>query len=485
MRGILLFLFSCTVALGVFMPQGIFADTANVTISVLLRQCGDGIDNDGDGDIDYPADAGCESYSDNTESSDTFEEIIPIDTTQAITETHSPSGKTSITIALPANVIASGEELKMTVVSKTQAQIAAAKPVPTAKVAAGTVFEIDFVKTSDSTSVASLDKSVTLTFAYTDADVVGIDESTLKAYRWDGSAWSELSGSTVDASANTVTATTQNFSTFSLLGSSSSSEDTTPTTTTTSGGGGGGIVPPSRATVYFKGYAYPESDVVLLRNAQAVATTRANPNAAFQFSLSDLSSGTHTFGVWSEDKTGSRSITHTFTVAVTSGASVIISGIFLPPTITSDKTTVRRGDVLTLFGNATPSSQVTVIVNSSDEITQTVQAEQSGAWLYRLDTLSLERGEHSARARAAKGDEITTLSQALSFIVGDKNIARPTKVSVPTKVDFNGDGKINLVDFSIAAYWYKRESPPERVDANTDGKVDLVDFSILAFYWTG
>jgi hypothetical protein len=41
------------------------------------------------------------------------------------------------------------------------------------------------------------------------------------------------------------------------------------------------------------------------------------------------------------------------------------------------------------------------------------------------------------------------------------------------------------VDFSITAYWYGKENPPADVDFNGDGKVNLVDFSIMAFYWTG
>lgn len=53
------------------------------------------------------------------------------------------------------------------------------------------------------------------------------------------------------------------------------------------------------------------------------------------------------------------------------------------------------------------------------------------------------------------------------------------------KSDINSDHKVNLVDFSIAAYWYKRSSPPESVDLNGDKIINLVDFSIMAFYWTG
>jgi hypothetical protein len=68
-------------------------------------------------------------------------------------------------------------------------------------------------------------------------------------------------------------------------------------------------------------------------------------------------------------------------------------------------------------------------------------------------------------------------------MVGTKTVLKEKPEIV--KGDFNKDGRVNLVDFSIAAYWHKRPSPPVSVDLNGDGKVDLVDFSIMAFYWTG
>jgi hypothetical protein len=47
-----------------------------------------------------------------------------------------------------------------------------------------------------------------------------------------------------------------------------------------------------------------------------------------------------------------------------------------------------------------------------------------------------------------------------------------------------------LIDFSIAAFWYKRPLSAEflareQKHLNGDGKIDLIDFSIMAFYWTG
>lgn len=51
--------------------------------------------------------------------------------------------------------------------------------------------------------------------------------------------------------------------------------------------------------------------------------------------------------------------------------------------------------------------------------------------------------------------------------------------------DFNKDGFVNSIDFSILLYFFKTSSPFNNpcVDINTDNKVDSVDFSIMLFQW--
>lgn len=67
-----------------------------------------------------------------------------------------------------------------------------------------------------------------------------------------------------------------------------------------------------------------------------------------------------------------------------------------------------------------------------------------------------------------------------------QNIVTPSVSCLSLIGDINCDGKVNLIDFSIMAYWYKlRSAPPANVDLNGDGKIRLVDFSILAYHWTG
>jgi hypothetical protein len=252
------------------------------------------------------------------------------------------------------------------------------------------------------------------------------------------------------------------------------------------GGGGGGYIPPTppETKVIFSGRAYPKSTVTLLKDAQIAATTIAGADANFQISISGLSGGNYIFSVYSEDNKGIRSSLLTFPVSVTSGATTQISGIFLAPTIAIDKSEVKRGDNIAIFGQSIPKAEITIAVNSDEEFFDKTLADASGAYLYNFDTAQLDMGQHFTKSKAAKDGAISSFSKTVSFNVGTKTIfAQPEKT--PVKGDLNNDKRVNLVDFSIAAYWYKRPSPPKNVDLNGDGKVDLVDFSIMAYYWTG
>ena len=64
--------------------------------------------------------------------------------------------------------------------------------------------------------------NITIKIEYTDAEITGLDESTLTIYRFTGGKWIALT-TTVDEQNNTATAVTPGFSTFSLGGNSLSS----------------------------------------------------------------------------------------------------------------------------------------------------------------------------------------------------------------------------------------------------------------------
>ena len=101
----------------------------------------------------------------------------------------------------------------------------------------------------------------------------------------------------------------------------------------------------------------------------------------------------------------------------------------------------------------------------------------------------LAYGEHATKSKAILGGEITPFGSSVGFVVGTENIP-VGDIQKMSKCDLNDDGRCNLIDFSIAAFWYKRPLSPEfiireKAHLSGDGKVDLVDFSIMAYYWTG
>ena len=254
------------------------------------------------------------------------------------------------------------------------------------------------------------------------------------------------------------------------------------------GGGGGAYIPPSTSSTTgatFSGRAFPKSTVTLLKDAQIVATTLAGSDANFSINLSGLSGGNYIFSVYGEDSQGIRSSLLTFPVSITSGSNTSIGGIFLAPTIAVNKSEVKRGDNIAIFGQSTPVSEITINVNSDEPIFVKTPSDKNGVYLYNFDTSVIEYGQHSAKSKVALNGEISSFSQAVNFAVGTKNVDAPAITKASKQGDLNDDKKVNLIDFSISPFWYKKKNPPAKVDLNHDGIVNLVDFSILAYHWTG
>ena len=266
--------------------------------------------------------------------------------------------------------------------------------------------------------------------------------------------------------------------------------------TPSSGGGGGGKASSSSSAndtsttmptiVNFSGMAYPSSKVTLLSNGKISATTVADSNARFSVSLKDLKTGTYNFSIYGQDLNGIKSLTFSFPVYVTYGTTVNIDGIFLSPTINTDKSEVKKGDNILVFGQTVPNTDLGIIFHSDQEILKNTRTDSRGLYSYNMNTNILEYGDHIVKSRAKKEETVFTSNEA-PFIVGlvsKLNNINKTITSSPSG-DINNDNKVNLVDFSVTAYWYKKSNPPASVDLNGDGKVNLVDFSIMAFNWTG
>ena len=238
----------------------------------------------------------------------------------------------------------------------------------------------------------------------------------------------------------------------------------------------------------FKGISYPGSTISLLKNGIVLAEIPANPNGTFELRVRNLNPGTYSFGIRAKDSSGLTSKLLVFPIYVSSAVATIVDGIFIPPTITSDKIEVKKGDPVTFSGTSVPSTEVRLSLSLRSEIIKKAKAGANGSWIYTIDSSELDLGDNLAKARALTLNDISPYSDTLLFRVGDINRLRP-KIADLTgykkRCDLNDDGRVNLLDFSIMAFWYKRLTFPPKVDLNSDKNVNLTDLSILAYCWTG
>ena len=239
--------------------------------------------------------------------------------------------------------------------------------------------------------------------------------------------------------------------------------------------------------VNFSGKAYPLSNAVLLKDGQIVSKTTADSNANFSMQVSDLSTGNYIFSIYGEDNKGMTSSTFVFSVKISQGSTTTIDNILIAPTINTNKNEVKIGDIITVSGQSTPQTDIDIIIDSEKETSVKTKTDNNGYYFYNLDTSLLEKGNYSIKSKISTNKE-TNYSKSIKFIVGESNVIK--NLQGYSKSDLNGDGRINLVDFSIAAYWYKKPLSEsfyqiEKELLNGDGKIDLIDFSIMAFYWNG
>jgi len=261
---------------------------------------------------------------------------------------------------------------------------------------------------------------------------------------------------------------------------------TTPSPPSGGGGGGGGYILRETRLV-ISGRAYPNSEVFLLKDGETALEVRAGSDGKFIFSLTNISPGNYFYTLYAEDSRGNRSTLYTFPVKIEQGQTIEVSNIILSPTIDVDKLEVKRGEFLTIFGSATPRADVLISVSSEEELFLKVSTNDDGSYLYQLDTGLLDLGTHYTKSKTILAQQyVSNYSRVVSFKVGQTTVLKKTG-KCPQIGDFNGDCRVNLIDFSIMAYWYKRPLTAEgkKTDLNNDGKVDLIDFSILAYWWTG
>lgn len=246
-----------------------------------------------------------------------------------------------------------------------------------------------------------------------------------------------------------------------------------PTVDETSGGSG-----TTQSGVRFSGFAYPRAIVTVQKGITGDISVVADARGAFSIVIP----GTvvNFFTLFATDSAGRRSTILNFPTVFYNGYLTDISGIRFAPTITVDKLSIKRGDFITVAGAAIPEVPAEIIFDGPESKLFTVSTNASG--IYNITApLMVVDGEYTVRARYT--DDARS-SKAIRLIVGAATIPK-TDATANTAGDCNVDGRVDIVDFSVLAYWFNKKNPPSCVDPNGDNMVTLVDFSIVAFYWNG
>ncbi len=249
---------------------------------------------------------------------------------------------------------------------------------------------------------------------------------------------------------------------------------------TTPGSGGGSIVIPHTA-VRFSGLAYPYADITLLEGNVKRATVTGDDMGYFTITLEEDGERPIAYTLFATDISGNKSLLINYYLLIHSGYLTHVSGIRFAPTIVLDKAEAREGDYVSVIGYSVPEEYLEIIITGKEKKSFTLVSSKDGAYKIILPLSGLPTGDYIVSAKYIND---TRISKLVKLVIGDTTILNTDAFSdIPG--DYNLDMKVDLVDFSILAFWYGKESPPPSVDTNRDGTIDLVDFSILAFWWTG
>ena len=232
----------------------------------------------------------------------------------------------------------------------------------------------------------------------------------------------------------------------------------------------------SPTVVAFSGDAYPGAKITVVdKYARAEIPIRQDPVTAesgkFSIKFIGVFQGDHSYGLIIEDKDGRRTQTKFFNIDTVSN-SLTQKDIFTPPTVDLYRASVTKGDFIKVIGYAAPGNKVMVQLDNS-AINYEVAASSSGYYHMLVNTARLPFGTHAVRAKQQDKD-----GKRESDWSGTKSIL-VAQTTVP-EADFNGDGMIDIRDWSVfLSRWNEKSDARKVLDLNHNGKVDISDASIF------
>jgi hypothetical protein len=230
---------------------------------------------------------------------------------------------------------------------------------------------------------------------------------------------------------------------------------------------------PSNTNIVVFGEAVPLSTVSLLKDGQRVATVPVPASGIFQITIAGLSGGTYRLAVVGEKVGFSPVVSEVVAVRGLKGATTKVGSITLPPYTNF----TNEHNKITVHGYAPARSVVSLLIDGS--MTQSAAPQSDGTFEFIFDG----KKDGSAVIQVKNTSGVTTVS--VPYVFQDSSSLPLAVETCSLKGDINGDCRVGPVDFFISRFRFVQSLFSSRFDFNNDGEISIVDFSIMAFYWNG
>ena len=197
------------------------------------------------------------------------------------------------------------------------------------------------------------------------------------------------------------------------------------------------------------GLAYPGSSVVFNYNGGNIASISTDMDGRFSYQTLLIPVGIGTFSFAAGDPEGILSGNISFDYNVPVNTPVLISDIYLPPTISVFEQVVTQGEGLVLFGYGYKNGSVSVVFDGPVSLVVLAQVGSTGRWRVNMSSSSLIPGTYNASAESANnnGSIISPVSEIIVFeLLSPSMAAGECGNSVLEAEEMCDDGNINNYD---------------------------------------
>jgi hypothetical protein len=254
-----------------------------------------------------------------------------------------------------------------------------------------------------------------------------------------------------------------------------------------SGGGGGGDESIAGGDLVLRGRFAPDMLISVILSGTLTQSLQTDKQGFFETKIKNLAQGLYQVKLSAHELNRRNYETSTsLSLYVANKTETTASNIKFPPLYQSRADQFLPREVIPFTIKTTPLTLVELFLDNKLSFSGSTDATGSLSSTFN-ETLKL--GRHEVKLRERNGTSTLPFGQIYTFTIVRSKSTLPTvsenKVGCPAKGDFNNDCKVNIIDFSLLAYWHKRSGFPLKYDLNSDKKITIRDFSILAFYWTG